>query len=101
MNFSLRQRLNISRLAIQHPWLTINFWIAVSVAGLLAFSSLQYALFPDVTFPVVIIRASGNFDTAIETETKLTNPLQKHLILLLERNTSQNQKVLTLLKIQL
>ncbi|NCO76145.1 MAG: efflux RND transporter permease subunit [Cyanobacteria bacterium] len=80
MNFSLRQRLNISRLAIQHPWLTINFWIAVSVAGLLAFSSLQYALFPDVTFPVVIIRASGNFDTAIETETKLTNPLQKPLL---------------------
>lgn len=80
MNFSLRQRLNISRFAIQHPWLTINFWIAVSVAGLLAFSSLQYALFPDVTFPVVIIRASGNFDTAVETEKKLTNPLQQPLL---------------------
>ncbi|MBL1209384.1 efflux RND transporter permease subunit [Geminocystis sp. GBBB08] len=77
---SLRQRLNISRFAIQHPWLTINFWIAVSVAGLLAFSSLQYALFPDVTFPVVIIRASGNFETAIDTENKLTNPLQKPLL---------------------
>ncbi|BAQ62849.1 cobalt-zinc-cadmium resistance protein CzcA [Geminocystis sp. NIES-3708] len=80
MNFSLRQRLNISRLAIQHPWLTINFWIAISVAGLLAFSSLQYALFPDVTFPVVIIRASGNLETVIETEKKLTNPLQKPLL---------------------
>lgn len=75
-----RQRLNISRFAIQHPWLTINFWIGVSVAGLLAFSSLQYALFPDVTFPVVIIRASGDFDNTIETEKKLTNPLQQPLL---------------------
>ncbi len=80
MNLSLRQRLNISRFSIEHPWLTINFWIAVSVAGLLAFSSLQYALFPDVTFPVVIIRASANFEKVIDIETQLTNPLQKSLL---------------------
>jgi multidrug efflux pump subunit AcrB len=100
MNFSLRQRLNISRFAIQHPWLTINFWIAVSVAGLLAFSSLQYALFPDVTFPVVIIRASGNFDTAVETEKKLTNPLQQPLLNLesienIVSSTFSNETVIT------
>ena len=79
MNESLRKRLNISRWAIKHPRLTISFWLAVAVAGLLAFSSLKYALFPDVTFPVVIIRAEANLENVLETETKLTNPLEKPL----------------------
>ncbi|MGI0479838.1 efflux RND transporter permease subunit [Geminocystis sp. CENA526] len=100
MNFSLRQRLNISRFAIHHPWLTINFWIAVSVAGLLAFSSLKYALFPDVTFPVIIIRASGNFETVVETETNLTSPIEQSILNLdsiesVASSTFPNQTVIT------
>jgi hypothetical protein len=35
---SARERFNISKLAIQFSWLTLSFWIAVTVAGLLAFS---------------------------------------------------------------
>ena len=80
MKTSLRKRLNISRLAINYPWLTISFWIAITVAGLLAFSSLKYALFPDVTFPVVIVNATSNLETTIETESKLTQPLEKSLL---------------------
>lgn len=76
---SLRERFNISRLAIEYPWLTLGFWIAVSVAGLLAFSSLKYALFPDVTFPVVLVNATASVDTAQATETKLTQPLEQAL----------------------
>jgi uncharacterized membrane protein YdfJ with MMPL/SSD domain len=30
---SLRERLNISRLAIAHPWLTVSFWLAAIVAS--------------------------------------------------------------------
>ncbi len=76
---SLRERFNISRLAIAYPWLTLGFWIAVSVAGLLAFSSLKYALFPDITFPVVVVNASASLATAQDTEAKLTQPLEQAL----------------------
>ncbi|XHX77125.1 MAG: efflux RND transporter permease subunit [Stenomitos frigidus ULC029] len=76
---SLRERFNISRLAIQYPWLTLGFWIAVCVAGLLAFSSLKYALFPDVTFPVVVVNATTSMATAQETEAQLTQPMEEAL----------------------
>lgn len=74
---SLRERFNISRLAIEYPWLTLGFWIAVTVAGLLAFSSLKYALFPDITFPVVVVDATAPLPTALDTEAKLTQPLEQ------------------------
>lgn len=76
MRFSLRHQLNVSRWAIRAPRLTIGFWLAISVAGLFAFSALKYALFPDVTFPVVVVNASAPLETALDTETQLTNPLE-------------------------
>ncbi|UBF24911.1 efflux RND transporter permease subunit [Kovacikia minuta CCNUW1] len=76
---SVREQFNISRIAIQHPWLTLGFWIAVSVAGLLAFSSLKYALLPDITFPVVVVNAEAPLTTALDTEAKLTEPLERGL----------------------
>ncbi|MBW4471922.1 MAG: efflux RND transporter permease subunit [Stenomitos rutilans HA7619-LM2] len=76
---SLRERFNISKLAIEYPWLTLGFWLAVSIAGIMAFSSLKYALFPDITFPVVVVNASAELATAQETETKLTAPLEQAL----------------------
>jgi multidrug efflux pump subunit AcrB len=76
---SARERFNISKLAIQFSWVTLSFWIAVTVAGLLAFSSLKYALFPDVTFPVVVVNASAPLTTALDTEAKLTQPVEMGL----------------------
>lgn len=73
---NLRERFNISRLAIQYSWLTLGFWIAVVVAGILALSSLKFALFPDITFPVVVVNASAPLETAVETETQLTQPIE-------------------------
>lgn len=75
----LRERFNISKLAIQYPWLTISFWLAVMVAGILAFSSLKYALFPDITFPVVVVNATAPLATALDTEAKLTRPIEQRL----------------------
>lgn len=80
MKSSLRERLNISRYAIKYAKITLFFWIAVAVAGFFAFSSLKYALFPDVTFPVVIVNAQAPFETVSETEAQLTNPLEDVLI---------------------
>lgn len=78
-NSAARERFNISRLAIQYQWLTLGFWIAVAIAGLLAFSSLKYALFPDITFPVVVVNATAPLTDAVETEQRLTLPLENGL----------------------
>ncbi|HIK07520.1 MAG TPA: efflux RND transporter permease subunit [Trichormus sp. M33_DOE_039] len=76
---SARERFNISRLAIEFSWLTVSFWIAVAVAGFLAFSSLKYALFPDITFPVVVVNATAPEQTAVDTEAKLAIPIEERL----------------------
>jgi len=75
----LRERFNISKYAIQHPWLTLGFWIAVMVAGIFAFGSLKYALFPDITFPVVVVNATASLSSSLDTEAKLTQPLEQTL----------------------
>lgn len=79
MTQSPHQRWNLSRWALTYPWLTISFWLAVTVAGLLALSSLKYALFPEVTFPVVILQATAPLETVTATERLLTNPLEAPL----------------------
>ncbi len=75
----LRDRFNLSRLAIQHSWITICCWIAITVAGLFAFSTIKYALFPDITFPVVVVNATAPIATALESETAIATPLESSL----------------------
>jgi multidrug efflux pump subunit AcrB len=75
----LREFLNISRLAIALPWLTICFWIGITVAGILAFSSLKYALFPDVAFPVVVVNAQAPTKAAVDAERDVTVPIEQAL----------------------
>jgi multidrug efflux pump subunit AcrB len=72
-------RWNLSHWAIDHPRFTIGFWLAIAVAGLLAFSSLKYALFPEVSFPVVIVQSSGSGLDLAQTEQQLTIPLEEKL----------------------
>ncbi|MBD2292576.1 efflux RND transporter permease subunit [Anabaena sphaerica FACHB-251] len=76
---SAREVFNISRWAIKFSWLTVCFWIGVTVAGILAFGSLKYALFPDITFPVVVVNAQAPLTSALDTEAKLTKPLEESL----------------------
>ncbi len=75
----LRDRFNLSRLAIQNAWLTVCCWIAIATIGLFAFSTLKYALFPDITFPVVVINATVPAPAVTESETLLTNPIEAQL----------------------
>ena len=75
----LEKRFDLSRWAIEHSRLTIYFWLAIAVAGLFALSSLQYALFPAVNFPVVIIRGQAETKTVLATEAEITNPLESAL----------------------
>jgi multidrug efflux pump subunit AcrB len=76
---TLRERFNISRIAIAAPWLTLCFWLSITVAGLFAFSSLKYALFPDITFPVVVVNAQTPVQSTPDTEQKVTQPIEQAL----------------------
>ncbi|MBD2140558.1 efflux RND transporter permease subunit [Anabaena sp. FACHB-1250] len=76
---SARESFNISKLAIKFSWLTVCFWIGVTVAGVLAFSSLKYALFPDITFPVVVVTVQAPLSSTLDTEEKLTKPIEEGL----------------------
>ena len=48
----------------------------IAVAGIIAFNSLKYALFPDITFPVIIIRAESGLEQVVEAEKNLTIPIE-------------------------
>lgn len=73
---TLRERFNISRLAINHPRLTVAFWLALVVAGAVAAGSLKFALFPDITYPVVVVQATAPIESAEQTEARLTRPIE-------------------------
>ena len=73
---AMREQFNISRACIAHPRIAIGFWIGVIIAGILAFSHLKYALFPEVTFPVVIVSTTAPISTATDTELKVTLPIE-------------------------
>jgi multidrug efflux pump subunit AcrB len=79
LSLMLKKQFNLSRLAIEHSRWTICFWLAIAVAGILAFSSLKYSLFPTVNFPVVVIRAKASTETVLATEAQLTKPIEQAL----------------------
>ena len=74
-----RSQFNLSGLAIEYSRLTVCFWLAIAVAGIFAFSSLKYSLFPAVNFPVVVIRAQADSPTVLATEAEITKPLETAL----------------------
>ncbi len=74
-----KSRFNLSRLAIEYSRITICFWLAIAIAGIFAFSSLKYSLFPAVNFPVVVIRAEGDTTSVLDTEAQITKPLEATL----------------------
>lgn len=71
--------MNISRLAIRYSRITIAFWIGIAIAGIIALNSLQYNLFPDITFPVIVIRVQYPAQTLLDTENQLTIPIEASL----------------------
>lgn len=76
---SLRERLNISRLALAHPRLTVVAWIVVAIAGVVAYGQLRLALFPDVTFPLVVITTDVPGMEPAGIERTVTLPIEQRL----------------------
>lgn len=76
---SFRDRFNLSWWSIRHSWFSVSAWLAVAVAGVLAFGSLKYALLPEISFPVTVVNAKASLETALATESQLTSPLESQL----------------------
>ncbi|MFL5507647.1 MAG: efflux RND transporter permease subunit [Gemmatimonadales bacterium] len=73
---TLRERLNISRIALRHPRATYVAWALVALLGIVAWTRLRVALFPDITFPVIVVtadRPGASFETM---ERGVTLPLE-------------------------
>mgnify|MGYP005838436957 CR=1 FL=1 len=102
LNKSFRQWFNFSRFAIKYKKYFIALWLGISIAGMFAFSSLNYDLFPDISFPVVIVTAEAPLATVIETETQVTEILETNLASLshideMYSNTYAGQSVINVL----
>jgi multidrug efflux pump subunit AcrB len=76
---TLKHLYSISHIAIEFPWLTIAFWAVLSVAGVFAFLNLKLALFPDITFPVVIVSVNTNEIDVERNERSVTEPIESRL----------------------
>jgi len=82
---SLRQRLNISRLALAYPRTTIAAWALIGVAGMVAAWRLPVAMFPDIVFPVIVVAADAPQLPADAVERMLTLPVEQRLQRLADR----------------
>ncbi len=74
---SARERFNVSRIALAHPWTTVILWTVISIVGVIAFSNAKYALLPDITFPVVVVSAHSTDRTSADTEAHVTIPFER------------------------
>ncbi len=74
----MRSKFNISRIAIRFAFVTAAVWLAIVVAGIVAFSSLKYTLLPDFSIPLIVVDAHlGGALDARATEARLTIPLER------------------------
>ncbi len=69
----------ISTFAIDHPWSTVVLWALLSIAGVVAFSHLKLALFPDISSPVVVVTARSTILDPGSNESSVTQPLEHAL----------------------
>ena len=77
---SLRQRLNLSRIALAHPRLTIGAWLLIAVGGSLAAWTLPIALFPDIVFPVIVVSVDAEGLPVEAVEREITVPMERRLL---------------------
>ena len=61
------------------PTTTLAIWTAISLAGLFCFFALKLALFPDITFPVVVVNTSSHQMDPLLNEQQVTDPLESAL----------------------
>jgi len=68
--------MTISDLAIKRPVFTVMMSVALIVLGLLGLSRLGTDLFPDISFPVVVVSTTYRGAGPSEIETQVTKPIE-------------------------
>jgi multidrug efflux pump subunit AcrB len=76
---TIKRFFSISRLAIDYPWATAALWGAIVIAGILAFPGLKLGLFPDISFPLVVVTAHSNEIDPLANEQRVTVPIERRL----------------------
>lgn len=77
---SLRQRLNVSRLALAYPRTTMGLWLLIAAGGVVAAWRLPVAMFPDIVFPVVVVVVDAPGMAADVVERDLAVPVERRLL---------------------
>jgi hydrophobic/amphiphilic exporter-1 (mainly G- bacteria), HAE1 family len=72
--------VNISAIAINRPVFTVMVTIALMVLGVMGLSRLGTDLFPDITFPVVVVNVPYPGASPREVEQLVTKPLEDAVV---------------------
>lgn len=72
--------MNISAIAIRRPVFTVMVTLALLVLGVMGFTRLGRDLFPDVTFPAVVVTVPYPGASPAEVETLVVKPLEDSVV---------------------
>jgi HAE1 family hydrophobic/amphiphilic exporter-1 len=72
--------MNISEIAIKRPVFTVMVTLALMVLGFMGLSRLGTDLFPDITFPVVVVNVPYPGASPREVEQLVTKPLEDAIV---------------------
>ena len=72
--------MNISAIAIRRPVFTVMVTVALLVLGLVGFKSLGTDLFPDVTFPAIVVTVPYPGASPSEVENLVTKPMEDGVV---------------------
>ena len=72
--------MNLSAIAIKRPVFTVMVTVALMVLGLMGLSKLGTDLFPDITFPVVVVNVPYPGASPREVEQLVTKPLEDAVV---------------------
>ncbi|MEN9579597.1 MAG: hypothetical protein RJA70_2606 [Pseudomonadota bacterium] len=72
--------MNISEIAIRRPVFTVMVTVALLVLGLEGFRRLGTDLFPDITFPIVVVTVPYPGASPTEVETLLSRPIEDTVV---------------------
>ena len=91
--------MKITEVSIKRPLAISMVFLAVIIFGFISVANLPVALFPDVTFPMMIVLTSYSGAGPEEIETQITEPLEKSLSTVnnLDEITSRTSENISLL----
>ena len=94
--------MNLTEISIRRPLTVLMIFLGVMIFGFISVTNLPVNLFPDVTFPMMIVMTSYPGAGPEEIETQITDPLEKSLgtVNNLDQITSTTSENLSMIMMQ-